>query len=125
MRGTEAYKQLTLEDKLKLDGLIDDLEEKDPSLQRYIEDIEQEVIELRAENERLNSQVEDLEQDLSESHSEYNEMVDEFEWGYAAKEFLEFLVEDRYFAHPCYNSLEKVLDRAEHIVRYGEYKWGF
>lgn len=125
MRGTETYEQLTIEDKLKLDGLIDELVEKDPSLQNYIEEIEQEVVELRAENERLNSKIEDLEQDILESRSDYNELVDEVEWGVAAKEFLEFLVEDRYFAHPCYNSLEKVLDRAEHVVRYGEYKWGF
>jgi site-specific DNA-adenine methylase len=124
MRGTRAYEQLNFEEQLRLDNLIEELSDIDPSLQRYIEQLEEEIQILKETNEQLESAKEDLEISLSEIRNEYNELDNEFEWGYAAMDFLNYLVQDRYFNHPQYDTLEKVLDKAEFVVHYGAYKWG-
>lgn len=143
MRGTESYRQLSLADRLKVDEQIDELKTTDPDLNDYIENLELEIKDLRESHDSLSSEYDELKRELDglredydslDSEKEdleckYNNLQDDYDdltnngvYAEAAFDFLSYLIQEQNYTTRSYDTLEKVLDKAEFVLRYGEFR---
>lgn len=103
---------------------VDELEETLEELKLDKDSLETELKECRAELKFTQSELDDVKGDLDDSQSEVYSLerrIDELEDAGAAENFLYELVHDRYWhLNPDYDTLEKVLDRAEFVLKYGD-----
>lgn len=111
----------------------------DSSLESCIEDLESELKDLREEHEHLQSKYDRLKEEHRDLQGSYNYLEGEndhleSEYFYleeeneklshskAAYDFLRYLLKEQFYTTRTYDTLEKVLDKAEFILRYGEFR---
>ena len=111
----------------------------DSSLESCVEDLESELKDLREEHEHLQSKYDRLKEEHRDLQGSYNYLEGEHdhlesEYFYleeeneklshskAAYDFLSYLLKEQFYTTRTYDTLEKVLDKAEFILRYGEFR---
>ena len=111
----------------------------DSSLESCIADLESELKDLREEHEHLQSKYDKLKEeyrDLQNSYEDLDGKYDNLEserfsleeeneklsHSVAAYNFLNYLLKEQFYTTRTYDTLEKVLDKAEFVLRYGEFR---
>jgi len=100
---------------------VEELEEKIKELEEALEDKDNEIEKLEHEKQDLEREIEDNEMYINELEGQ----IDEADYS-DYKAFLEQVVYNRYMqTHKDYNSLEELLDRIEHVLKYGFEYYGY
>lgn len=100
MVDSRPYAELSFEDRYKLNGILD--REELTLLEKYIRGLEEDNVTLQEAVDDLEYRCEDLESDFS-----------------PYKDFLEEVIHNRYMqTHKDYNTLDELLDKIEHVLRY-------
>jgi len=104
----DSYDELSFQEKYKINELTEReefhcTEEEFKLLQRYIAALEEEADKAHTRNDELEDRIYEMEEDFYSP----------------SKEFLEELVEDYYMhVNKTYNSLEEIILKAEHVLKY-------
>lgn len=111
-RHTETEFEELKEELEEAKSIIEELEGEISDLKRENEDLASERDSYLSENQSLEDRCADLE----------NELEEEIYTPY--QEFLEYLIKDRYMhIHREYDTVDKIIDKAEFVVKYGEFNW--
>lgn len=104
----KVFNNLELEERFQLNEILD--REEMECVERYVSELENEINSLERERDDLQERCNDLEIELEDT-----------EYFNPCRNFLNELVNDRYFTlRKTYTSLDKVLDKAEFVLKYGD-----
>ena len=112
--NSESFDKLSFEDKHKINGILD--KEELALLERYVKDLEDECISLRAENDRLESEWAWSEQERVRLESSLDEKC---EFYCPLKELCSEIVNEKYkYTTLKYNNLDKVVEDLDRVLTY-------
>jgi len=114
MRDSESFEKLSFEEKYKLNEILD--KEEISLLERYVKDLEEEVISLRGRNDKLESDQEDAAQTISELEQALN---DECKFYCPLKNLCSEIVNEQYkYSTLKYDNVNSIKQDIDKVLTY-------